>query len=275
MFPLPAGDWPSSVEQLRRQLFEGLRDMLRSPPRLVVTGEWPVLSELTLDLGGVRIDPATAWVRPRPVVERQEGPGCRRVRIFGAPLRWGDLDGPHFELEVSDLQFEFARDEAGHGWLMPAKVGGGSMHARITGSGLDRLFLEAVRQLAQAQGITVDEAGIRLEPAGPNAIRFVARIGARKAFLKGRVRLTGLAEIGSALELRLRELRCEGEGAIGGIGARAIQPHLDRLGQRPLRFPGSLMSDLRLQEFELRPDAGGALELVARLGPGPRCGCGE
>lgn len=275
MFPLSAGDWPLNVEQLERRLIEGLRDMLRSSPRLVVTGEWPALSELTLDLSGVRIDPATAWVRPRPLVKRQEGPACRRLRILGAPLRWGDLDGPHVELEVAELQFEFARDEAGHGWLLPAKVGGGSMHARITGSGLDRLFLDAVRQLAQAQGITVDEAGIRLEPAGPNAIRFVARIGARKAFLKGRVRLTGLAEIGSALELRLRELRCEGEGAIGGIGARAIQPHLDRLGQRPWRFPGSLMSDLRLQEFELRPDAGGALELAARLGPGPRCGCGE
>ena len=266
MFPLSAGDWPASVEELRRQLSEGLRDMLRSPPRLVVTGEWPALSELTLDLGGVRVEGATAWVQPRSVVERQEGPGCRRVRIFGAPLRWGDLDGPHFELEGSDFQFEFARDEAGHGWLLPAKVGGGLMHARITGSGLDRLFLGAVRQLAQGQGIAVDEAGIRLEPAGSNAIRFVARVGARKAFLKGRVRLTGLAEVGTELDLRLRELRCEGEGAIGGIGARAIQPHLDRLGQRPWRFPGSLMSDLRLQEFELRPDAGGALELVARWG---------
>jgi hypothetical protein len=265
MFPLPVGSWPATVEQLREQMLEGLRPMMVSPPRLTVSGQWPVLSELALDLGGVPIDPSVPWPVPKPAVERRTGPGCRRLRVYAAPLKLGDIAQPHLDLLAVELQFELVRDEAGQHWLRPVAVGGGSIHARITGTELERLFLETARKLARAQGITVDEISINVKSAEPNNINLEAEIGARKMFLKGRLRFAGIAEFGSAFDIRLRDLRCEGVGAIGSIAARAVHPHLDRYGHQTFRPFGSLVSGLALEHFQLNHGEGGTLELEARI----------
>jgi hypothetical protein len=267
MFPLAGGPWPSTVEQLRLRLLEGTRSVVNETPRVAVSGDWPVLSELTLDLGGVRIDPATEWPQPRPTVERSDGPGCRQLRVFANPLRWGDIAQPKFNLRVSDIQFEFVRDEAGRHWIRPVTVGGGSIEAEITGAELDRFFLEGARKLARKQGITIDDATIKLEPAGPNTIRVEAEVGARKVFLKGRLRFAGTAELGPTLEVHLRGLQCDGVGTIGSIAARAVQPQLERLALQPLRPFGSLVSGLTLEHLEFRHGDGDALELEARIAP--------
>jgi hypothetical protein len=269
MFPLPAGPWPVTIEQLQEQLAAGLRTVpigsAVDSRRLAVTGQWPALTELTLELSGVRIDPATAWVAPKSSVERRSGPSCRHFRIVAVPLRIGDYAQPELDFQASEVQFDFMRDEEGRHWLIPAKVGGGSIHARITGADLDRLFLETARGLSRAQGVTVDEARVRLTPAGSNTIRIESEIGARKMFVKGRVRISGSVGISPAFEVTLRELECEGIGPIGAIAAKAVQPRFDRLRGRPLQPFGSWVSGLTLEQCELHHRAGDVLQFDARL----------
>jgi hypothetical protein len=265
MFPLPAGPWPATADDLRLQVLEGLRALADVAPRLAFTGDWPVLTELLLDFSGVRIDPAFEWPVPRAAVESCLGPDCRQLRVFAAPLRVGDIAQPRFQLQASRVQFGFVRDEADRRWLKPVRVGGGSIRAAVTEADLNRLFLEAARTSTRAHGITVDDAKIQLEPAGPSTIRLEAEIGARKAFLKGRLRFAGTAEFGAALEVQLRGLKCEGVGAIGALAARAVQPQLDRLGRQPLRPIGALTAGLTLEHFELKPDDTGTLVFEARI----------
>ena len=270
MFHLPAGPWPSSVDQLRQRLADGLQPLLVAPERLSILGQWPVLSRLALDLGEARADLAQTFVRPKPAVERQAGPTCRELRIWAAPLRLGDFAKPHIDLRATDLQFEFVRDEAGHHWLLPIKAGLSSVKARIAKSELDQLFTEVARRLAKAQGFTVDDVTLSLEPAGPNAIKLEAEIGARKAFLKGEFRVAGIAQFDPSLNVQLRSLKCEGIGPIGAIAARAIQPHLDRLGGIPLRPLGSLLSGFTLEQLELKHGDGETLEIDASISASPR-----
>ncbi len=265
MFPLPAGPWPSTADDLRRQVLEGLRAAAGVAPRLDLTGDWPVLSELLLDFSGVCVNPALEWPVPKAVVESWAGPECRQLRVCAAPLRLGDIAQPRFELQVSSVQFGFIRDEVDRRWLKPVRVGGGSLHAAVTEAELNRIFLEAARTLTRAHGITVDDAKIQLEPAGPNTIKLEAEIGARKAFLKGRLRFAGTAEFGAALEVQLSGLKCEGVGAIGALAARAVQPQLERLGRHPLRPIGALTAGLTLEHLELKPDGNGRLVLDARI----------
>lgn len=265
MFPLPAGPWPATADDLRRQVLEGLRAVAGVAPRLAIAGDWPVLSELLLDFSGLRIDPALEWPAPRAAVERCSGPHCRQLRVCASPLRLGDIAQPRFELQASGVQFGFIRDEADRRWLQPVRVDGGSIHAAVTEAELNRIFLEAARTSTRAHGITVDDAKIQLEPAGPGTIRLKAAIGARKAFLKGRLQFAGTAEFGAALEIQLSGLKCEGVGAIGALAARAVQPHLDRLGRHPLRPTGSLTAGLTLEHLELKPDGTGTLVFEARI----------
>jgi hypothetical protein len=253
------------VDDLRRQVLEGLRAVTGVAPRLAITGDWPVLSELLLDFGGVRIDPALEWPVPKAVVESWAGPECRQLRVFAVPLELGELARPRFELCASSVQFGYIRDEADRHWLKPVRVGGGSIHAAVTEAELNRIFLEAARTVTRTHGITVDDAKIQLEPAELNTIKLEAEFGARKAFLKGRLRFAGTAEFGAALEVQLRGLQCEGVGAIGALAARAVQPQLERLGRQPLRPIGSLTSGLTLEHLELKPDGTGTLVFVARM----------
>jgi hypothetical protein len=265
MFPLPAGPWPATADELRRQVLEGVRTFTRAAPRLTMAGDWPVLSELLLDFSGVRIDPTQDWPAPRAAVESCIGPECRQLRVLADPLRVGDLAQLRFELQAANVEFEFIRDEADRRWLKPARVGGGSFHAAVTERELNHLFLETARTLTQAHGLAVDDARLQLEPAGPNTIRLEAEIGARKLFLKGRLRFTGAAEFGAALEVQLRGLKCEGVGALAALAARAVQPQLDRLGRQPLRPFGALTAGLTLEHFELKPDGTGTLLFEARI----------
>jgi hypothetical protein len=269
MFHLPAGPWPSSVDQLRQRLTDGLRPLLDVPERLSLLGQWPVLSRLTLDLSAVRIDPAQNFPKPKPGVERHPGPACRELRIWAAPLRLGDVAKPHIDLQAAELQFEFVRDEASHHWLIPIKAGSGSVKARIAKTELDQLFTQVARTLAKAQGFNVEDVKVTLDPAGPNAVRLEAEIGARKAFLKGEFRVAGIAQFDPSLNVQLRALKCEGIGPIGAIAARAIQPHLDRLGDIPLRPFGSLLSGFALEQLELKHGDDGTIELDASISAAP------
>jgi hypothetical protein len=271
MFPLAAGCQPETTNQLRERLLEGLRALPVEPvvgiEQLTLSGQWPVLTELAVDLNGVRVDvgPERAWVVPKPGVERQRGPICRHFRITAVPLWVGDYAKPELELEAFEVQFDFLRDEANRLWLRPTKVGGGSIHARISAVDLDRLFLETARGFAGAQGITVDEARVHLTSSGTNTIKVESEISARKLFVKGKVRVSGVLGISPTFEVRLCDLACEGIGPIGAIAAKAIQPQFDRLSDRPLQPFGSWVSGLRLDQCELRHEGGYLLRFDARL----------
>jgi hypothetical protein len=269
MFPLGAGGWPETIGQLRERLAEGLRTLPVTPvvgiERATLTGQWPVLTELTLELSDVRVDLERTWVAPRSSVERRSGPICRHLRVVAIPLRTGDYARPEFDLQASEVQCDFVRDQEGRHWLIPTEVGSGSIRARITREDLERLFLETARGLSRAHGVTVDEAQLRLTSAGTNTVRVESEIGARKMFLKGRVRISGVLGISPAFEVRLRELACEGIGSIGAIAAKAIQSQLDRLSGRPLQPFGTWVSGLTLEQCELHHEAGDVLRFDARL----------
>lgn len=265
MLPVPVGPWPGNIPQLQQCLLEGMRAMLKAMPRVDASGDWPVLQELTVDLGGIRIHPATTFPQPRPGVERVTGPQCRRWRIMANPLHLGDIAQPRFDLNASGVQSEFLRDDAGRQWLVPVTVAGGTVLAEITEDELNRCFLEAARRLAHAQGFTVEDATVTLKPAGPNTVMLEAEVGARKAFLKGRVRFVGTAVFGSSLDVQLRDLRCQGIGTMGSMAARAIQPYLDRLSSKPIRPVSSLVAGLKLEQFELQQTGNGRLRLNAAI----------
>jgi hypothetical protein len=88
--------------------------------------------------------------------------------------------------------------------------------------------------------------------------------------LKGEFRVGGIAQFDPSLNVQLHALKCEGIGPIGAIAARAIQPHLDRLGDIPFRPFGSLLSGFALEQLELKHGDDGTIELEARISAAPR-----
>jgi hypothetical protein len=265
MFLLPAGPWPSSVDQLRQRLIDGLRPLLDVEERLTVLGQWPDLSRLALDLSEATIDPSRALPKPKSAAHRHPGPVCNKLTIQARPLRIGGSASADVDLQAADLQFEFMRDEAGHHWLVPIKAGQGAVHVRMAKSELDRLFAETARRLAKSQGFTVDDARLSLQPSGPNAVGLDVGIKARKAFLKGEFRILGTAEFDRSFDIHLRSLKCEGIGPIGAMAARAIQPRLDHFSSTPIRAFGSLLSGFALDQMEVKHGADETIEIEARI----------
>ncbi len=268
IFRLPPGPWPASVDQLRQHLIDGLQ----CPPNaLTVSGQWPELTHFAWDLSGSGCEPGQPLHRPGPAVERGKGPVCQALKIWAAPFRLGDFAHPHFQLDATDLQFEFIRDNAGVGWLTVVHVGSASAKVWITEKDLNALFLDGARRLSAANGILVENVSVKLRPAGRRTVQADAEIGARKSFLKGCVCLSGTLELDSSFNLHLCDLKCKGVGPVGAIASRMIQPALDRLGQTlSLQKLAPVLFEFALDELSLTNLNDGALAFDAKLVASPR-----
>src|SRR5258706_2906589 len=120
MFPLAGNEFPTHSAELAASIQGALADVFTLPgaaATVSVTGDFPAIGSLTLNLDGATL--RSAHLPPKPVGAGQRKPGItvERLQISGHPIRHQEarLD---LDLTATGLRFDFDRDSQGHPLLV-------------------------------------------------------------------------------------------------------------------------------------------------------------
>lgn len=272
MFPLASPDFPASPTDLAQALDRGLQSVLVPPAgRELVRLEaprYPEADHLTVDLTGCRVIEEAA-APPQGLHGERPALSAARFLLTATPLfiRTATV---RLELSASGVRFDYARDHQGQLYLVPSTVrteaGGGEGNVRVEmgRSDLESLLLALVQPVAEANGISVEETTVELRAEGPRSVLLHAAATGRKLFVRARVHVYGRLEVDENLTATVDQLRCEGDGFIGEMAERMLQPRLNRFNGMRLPLAGFSLGGLRLHDLKIATPDG--IEVTARLG---------
>src|SRR5258706_15167446 len=122
MFPLAGNEFPKNSAELAASIQGALADVFTLPSAagaVLVTGEFPAIGSLTLNLDGATI--RSTQLPPKPVGAGQRKPGImvEELKISGHPIRHQEarLD---LDVTATGLRFDFGCDSQGHPLLVLA-----------------------------------------------------------------------------------------------------------------------------------------------------------
>lgn len=272
MFPLASPDFPTSATALAQALDQGLQGVLVPPAgRELVRLEAPRFPEadhLTVDLTGCRVIEEAA-VPPQGLHGERPALSVERLLVTATPLfiRTATV---RLELTASSVRLDYARDNRGRLYLVPSTAqtepGGGEGNVRVElgRSDLESLLLAVVQPIAEANGLGVEEPAVELRAEGPRSVLLHAAATGKKLFVKARVHVYGRLEVDDSLTATVDQLRCEGDGFIGEMAEKMIQPRLSRFNGMRLPLAGFSLGGLRLHDLKIATPDG--IEVTARLG---------
>jgi hypothetical protein len=267
MLYLETAEFPHDHQQLEQALAAAMRKLFVLPAsgRLVEIESvaYPDLRRLRIDLSGAELHLDEPLPQPQNVAFTDQTVRAEEFAFLGRPLRHGGAD-VNASISARAAQFRYGRDARAQAWLMLIDATDGHASVHIGRQDLEKLILTAASAAAAKQGIRVESVRLDLYSRGDRSIEVSAQIAAAKFFAKSVIQITGPLDIDDELNARASSLTCRGEGMIGGIACRFLQPHLDRLSDRPLPLMALSMGQVRLRD--VRIDVHDGLAIEARFG---------
>lgn len=228
-----------------------------------MTGEFPRLEEVRIDLTGAIVDPDRPPPDPRSVGNREPAVEVGKLEVAGRPL-YIRASAAELELTARNVGFDYARENSGALLLMVRTAADGHVRIRILHRELNKLLFAAAEEAAARQGVKITETDLTLSQLDERSLHVIVRVKAKKLVVKATVRIEGRLTIDDDLVARLSGLSCEGEGVLGSLACGAIRPHLHQVEKRPLPLAAFSLGDVRLHD--LRISVGEALEITAKFG---------
>lgn len=268
MFLLPGEETVSDGPALQAALERGLAQTFRLPPatsRVTLAGSSPLWERLAIDVSGGHLGPEAPPTFPAAVRERSEPFTVAQLSVVARPLRWSGAASVDLDLNAQGARLSVVQDARAARWLALVGVDHASIRVDIAPGQLQALVTDLAQRLARSHGLTVKEAKLDLSQPSPDALALMVRLSAQKSLLRGTVIVSGTVRITQALEAQLSGLSCQGEGVVGGIAAKAIQPLLQRWNGRSFPVTGHAFGHVRVQSFRLELGQGGAVRLFGEL----------
>jgi hypothetical protein len=257
MFLLSRSELPDQPEKLAKALEDGLRVFIsRTQPMVTVHGtDVRQLDAISLDLSGGRIDFLRRPARPRlaniePVLSARElFISANSLSIFGSEIS--------FQLQAADVEFGQAKQPDDKLFLVLQRAASGNLRIEAARVELERLIARGAGELAQKQGITIEDLKLALSQPQARALNANVTVAARKLLFRPVLDVSGTIAISEELVATVSNLKCSGTGPIAALACAAITSQFRRVEQRA--FP---LSALPLGEIQLRDVA---LDLVNDL----------
>ena len=267
MFPLAGKDFPESRQQLADAIRRALAEILSLPKNnQVVTiegGKFPAIDRVKVDLSNASVSSDLPPPPPKPAGKREPGPVVSDVQVVARPLRYQDGKA-EFQLDASDVRFDFARDAQGNAMLVLRDARSGHVEVMIGQDDLQSLLKAAAGMAARQQGVTIQDLQVKLSSQGPRAIDAEARVKARKMVMSGTLTLRARVEIDDELVATLSNLSASGEGMIGSMAAGLIQGKLKQLQGERIPLTAFSLGDIRLHHLSVSTEQG--LQITAQFG---------
>lgn len=235
---------------------------LREPAVAIAGGEYPTIDKLSVTLDGavLRDDP------PRPVKGERPTGNNVDVRDFKVAGSGVQVAGGALNLSITGTDVRMNVGEAGDGALvlMLSDAGTGRVEVSTTKAALEKVIGEIAKREAGKHGVTVDGVELSLRQNGPRSLAAEVKLRARKLFLSASIRLSGRLDIDDAMDARLSELKCEGDGAIASVACGVLGPLLEKANGRKLTVVGLPLGNVALRD--VRISAADQIELAADFG---------
>jgi hypothetical protein len=229
MLPLHRKEFPTSKAELAQALEESLRQYVgKAQPLVSVQSRaFPFFDEIGINLDNTNLDS-----HPPPFVSVQSDTrfACeagiltvtaRNARLQGAPL---DL-----RLEARGVVFHQAADGNGEVVLTVEKVREGYVQVSAAQLDLENALGEIARREGRKAGIKIDRLRLALRARGPRSLSADIGFQAGKLLLRAKIDISARLEVDENFVVKIFDLKCKGEGALGSLACGALEPRLRRL----------------------------------------------
>jgi hypothetical protein len=266
MFPLAGKSFPKSDRELTDAIRGALLDVFSLPKdadAVTAAGGFPDLKKLTIDLDGARVTATDPPPKPAPAGKRTSGLTVAQLEVSGRPIHYGNGKVDVY-LKAKGVEFDFAKDKGGHPLLVLADAAEGQAEVKIGSKDLQAIVLAVAAAGAKEHGVTIQDVEIKLTSEGKRSVAADVRVTAKKSIVKGVVRLTGRADVDDALNAKISDLSCVGEGMIGKMAAGFLSGRLEEFNGREFPLMTFSLGDVKLRD--LKVDAKGGLNVTAQFG---------
>lgn len=268
MFPLSGKTFPQSAQELCAAIQGALCDVLKFPKGsepVTVSGKFPDLKQLKIDLSGARVSVNEPPSQPTPKGKRLPGVTVDQLQVAGHPIIY-EQSRADLEVKARGLVFDYAHDQQGNAMLVLTQATDGHVDVKVGKSDIQSMLTALASAAAKQQGVTIQDLQVSLESGGPRSIAADVTIKAKKLVMSGTVHVQGKADVDDDMVATLSDLSCTGEGMIGTMAAAFLQGKLK--GYNGTRFPLMAFSlgDVALRDLKISTK--GAVHVTADFGRG-------
>jgi hypothetical protein len=265
MFLLPKNHIPSSPDAFAETIEEGLRTFICRRDRMVALrgNDSAALDSIVVNLSGATIDHNR---RPPPLDRSSPIPAITvgNICISGDPIHVLGSDFS-FQFEASNVELSQKLQPEGKLLLILHRAQDGNARFEISRAAIENLIMKGASELAEKQGVVIDNAKLELTPRGPRALDGELTLTAHKLFFHPVLSLAGTFAISDEFIATVSKLKCHGEGPIAALACAAITPAFSKIERRG--FPLSALSLGAIQLRDLAIDTADEKVVVrARFG---------
>jgi hypothetical protein len=218
---------PVDSASLRLALAGLVRQLGLTESALSMTGEFPSIAALHVDLTGARFH-RELKMAPAAQAAQPAEPAffVRDLQVMASPAY---LESLPFTLsaQAGDAVFALAGST-----LSFSRCGNGRLEISVTRADLEAALTTVASEAAAKKGGELKSVKVDLQSEGPRVLKLHAVAVAKALFFTATLTITGRVEISDNLEVRLADLTCTGDGMIANMAAGAIRPRLAALGGR-------------------------------------------
>jgi len=263
MLTLGTRGLPATSSQLENALREGLAPFQAPKLAVEITGDFPRLDGLRIDLSGGRLPSALPPNRTSQGSVRQEL-SVEALDLRAQPLLYENARA-HVEMHASGVQLQLRGGEGNEPAMLDlAGAKAGEFIFDIAHAELEALIKTIAQQAAQAHGVTIQRTNLQVESTGARSVKFRADVQAQKLFMQTTLTLRGALAVDDTLEARLSDLSCSGTGVIGSLASNFLQPYMLKLQGRAFPLASFALRGLRVRDVTL--GAGDPLRVSATFG---------
>lgn len=269
MFPLAGSSFPRSAGELAESIRAALAEVLTLPGGqqvvAVEAAHYPEVDRLEVNLDGAAVKSAQPPPKPSPTGEPEPAIRIGQLHVHGQPIRYenGKLD---FRLSGKDIACAFGKDKNGRPLLIATDATEGDVDARVSKADLQALAMAAAAAAASQQGVTIQDLSVSLASSGPRSVAAEVRVKAKKLMMSGVIHVKGRLDVDEALNARISNLSCTGEGMIGTMAAGMVQGMLQRYNNTQIPLSALSLGEVALRDLNLDTEDG--LHVTARFGRG-------
>lgn len=260
MFALGGDAFPHDSESLQLALERGARAHGAGENAVVVSGSFPALETLRMNLTGARLDAET---RAAKIAESAAGGFfARSVEVAAEPATAAGIP-IHLRVQAQDCVFTFGTATDGTRAARLDKCAGGTLDAHAATAELETALLALARDAASKHGAEVQSVKITLAAESPHVLAVTAVAVAKAMFFTATLTLRGRVSVDEEMNFRLSEATCTGDGMIANLAASQLRPRLAEWEGRAFSPDAILPAGLRAAEIAL--SGGEALRIHAAL----------
>ena len=267
MFPLSGKDFPENADQLATGIRDALADVLKFPNKsdpVTITGDkYPAIEQVKVDLSGAQVSIKEPPPQPKPKGKRQPGITVEQLQVQADPISY-EKSKANFNLNATNLKFDFAHDQRGNAMLVLTDARDGHVEVKISKNDLQSLLMSAASTAAKQQGASVQDLQVNVESSGPRSIAADVRVKAKKFVVTGTVQIKGKVDIDDKMVATLSDLSCTGDGVIGGVAAKFLQGKLQEYNGKRVPLMAFSLGDVALRDLKISTK--GAIQVSAEFG---------